>query len=116
MDSVVTTLIDDVLVPLITLVTGPIPFLASSGLLLLVFGAIWLALAVAIVREPGRVDDVWRRVGALPLVVQAVAWLLLLPVMTGVWVWRTGWPTPARVAVLGVLACWNLVLFLPATA
>jgi hypothetical protein len=111
-----TTLIDGVLVPLITAVTAPIPFLAASGVLLLVFGAMWLALAAAIVRAPARVDGAWHRVRALPLFVQAGAWLLFLPVLVAVWVWRTGWPRLARVTVVGVLACWNLVMFLPVPA
>lgn len=116
MDSLITTLIDRVLVPLIALVTAPIPFLASSGILLLVFGGLWLALAIAIVRDPARVDVAWRRVRAMPLLVQGFAWLLFLPVLAGVWVWRTGWPRIARLTLVGCLACWNLVMFLPAPA
>jgi hypothetical protein len=115
-DAIATTLVDGFLVPLIAVVTAPIPFLAASGVLLLVFGVMWLALGAAIVREPARVDAVWHRIRALPLVVQAIAWLLFLPVLAGVWVWRTGWPRPARVTVVGLLACWNLVMFLPAPA
>lgn len=116
MDSLVTTLVDGVLVPLIELVTAPVPWLASSGLLLVVFGALWLALAIAIVRAPARVDAAWRRLRALPLVVQALAWLLFLPVLAGVAVWRTSWPTVARALVVGGIAGWNLLMFLPAAA
>lgn len=116
MDSLMTTLVDDALVPLVELVTAPVPFLASSGILLVVFGGLWLALTVTILREPARVDAGWRRVRALPAVVQALAWLLFLPVLAGAWVWRTGWPRRARVTVVGALACWNLVMFLPRPA
>lgn len=116
MESIVTTLVDGALVPSIGAVTAPIPFLVSSGILLLAFGALWIAFAVAVVREPARLDAAWRRVRTLPLVVQAVAWLLFLPVLAGAWVWRTGWPKVARVAIVGSLAAWNLVMFLPAAA
>lgn len=116
MDTLITTLVDGVLVPLVTAVTAPIPFLAESGLLLAVFTALWVALGVALVREPARVDAAWRRVRAWPLVVQAVAWLLFLPVLAAVWVWRTSWPRVARLTLVGGLAGWNLVMFLPRPA
>jgi hypothetical protein len=115
-DTIITTLVDGILVPLVTAVTAPIPFLASSGILLLVFGALWAAFAVALVREPARIEVTWRRLRALPLVVQAIAWVLFLPVLAGVAIWRTGWPQLARLALVGGLAGWNLLMFLPRPA
>ena len=114
MDTLVTTLIDGILVPLITAATAPIGFLASSGILLLVFGAAWVAFGVALARDPARIERTWRRLRALPLVVQALAWLLLLPVLAGIAAWRTDWPRIARLALVGGLAAWNLLMFLPA--
>lgn len=114
MDTLITTLIDGILVPVLTAVTAPIPFLASSGILLVLFAALWAALAVAIVRNPARVDAAWRRLRQLPLAVQALAWLLLLPVLAGVAVWRAHWPKAARYTVIGGIAAWNLLVFLPA--
>ncbi len=116
MDSIVTTLVDGIVIPLVAAVTAPIPFLASSGILLLVFGAIWVAFAAALLREPARVDAAWRRVQALPLIVQAGAWLLFLPVLAGAWTWRTSWPRVARLALVGSLAGSNLLMFLPRPA
>jgi len=49
----------------------------------------------------------------LPLIVQAVAWLLFLPVMVGLWVWETTWPLIVRLLVVLGLAGWNLLVFLP---
>ena len=114
MDTLITTLIDGVLVPVITALTAPIPFLASSGILLVAFAIAWGALAVAIVRDPARVDAAWRRLRRLPVIVQALAWLLLLPVLAGVVVWRARWPQPARYVVIAGIAAWNLLVFLPA--
>lgn len=114
MDTIVTSLVDGLLVRAIGLVTAPIPFLASSGLLLVGFAALWLAFGIALVREPARVDAAWQRLRSLPLVVQALAWLLFLPVIAGLWVWRTSWPRAARLTAVACLAGWNLVMFLPA--
>jgi uncharacterized membrane protein YvlD (DUF360 family) len=112
-DTIITALVEGVLIPIVNAVTAPMPLLASSGILLLVFGAIWVAFAVALVRDPTRVDAAWRRVRAQPLVLQGFAWLLFLPVLAGVYVWRTGWPRVARLAIVGSLAGWNLLMFLP---
>ena len=43
----------------------------------------------------------------------AVAWVLLLPVMVGLWVWETSWPLVVRILVIAGLAGWNLLVFLP---
>ena len=109
MDVVVGTL-----VMVIEAVTAPIPFLASSGLLLLLFAAMWAALGIAIVRAPDRVDAAWRWLRALPLLVQLLAWVLLLPILAGIAVWQLGWPRLARMAVVAGIAAWNLLVFLPA--
>ncbi len=87
-DTFVATLVDGIVVPLIATITAPIPFLASSGVLLLAFAALWAAFAVVLVRDPARIEAAWRRLRALPLVAQAIAWLLLLPVLAGAWIWR----------------------------
>ena len=114
MDTLITGLVDGVLVPLIGLVTAPIPFLASSGLLLALFAVLWAAVAIALVRDPSRVDRAWRRLRRLPLLVQAVAWVLFLPVLGGIALWRTSWPAAARVIGLAGIAGWNLLVLLPA--
>lgn len=108
------SLIVGIFVGIVETLTAPIPFLAESGLLLVLFAALWAALAVAIVRAPARVDAAWRRLRALPLLVQLLAWLLLLPIVAGVAVWQLGWPRLARVAVVAGIATWNLLVFLPA--
>lgn len=107
---------DTIVVSFVDAVTAPIPFLASSGILLVAFGVLWAAFAAALVRDPSRVDAAWLRVRGWPLIAQAVAWLLLLPIMAGAWVWRTGWPTSARLIVVASLASWNLLMFLPPPA
>lgn len=105
MESIITTTVE--------VLTAPIPWLVSSGVLLVVFGGLWLAIAIALVRDPARIDLAWQRVRSLPLLIQAVVWLLFLPVMAGMWAWRTTWPALARLVVVGGLAGWNVLIFLP---
>jgi phosphatidylserine synthase len=94
-------------------VTGVIPGLVSSGALFVVYGAIWLALGFGLATDRTAVDQAWRTLTGLPLPVQAVVWLLFLPLTAGLWVWGTDWPEPVRLAVVLGLGAWNLLVFLP---
>ncbi len=109
MDRIIVTLVDTIVVP----VTGVIPFLASSGLLLALFAVLWAAFGLALVRDRTALDRTWLRVRGWPLVVQALVWLLFLPVLAGLWIWRRGWPTAGRLVLIMGLAGWNLLVFMP---
>ena len=109
MDTIITTIIDWTVVPL----TAPIPFLASSGILLAVFAVMWLAFGIALARNRTSLDDTWAWIRRQNLVVQLAAWLLFLPVLAGLWIWRRSWPVAWRLIVIGGLAGWNLLVFLP---
>ncbi len=110
MDQLIVAVVDGIVVP----VTGTIPFLVSSGILLAVFVLLWVAFGVALIRRPERLDAAWVRLRRLPLAVQGLAWLLFLPVLAGLWVWRRAWPAVARVAIIAGIAGWNVLVFLPA--
>ncbi len=97
-------------------VTGVIPFLVSSGILLIVFGAIWLGIGAALVANQGALEEAWRSIGALPVPVLGLAWLLFLPPMAGLWVWTTSWPMVVRLVVIAGIAGWNLLVFMPRRA
>ncbi len=109
MDRIIVALIDGIVVP----VTGSIPFLASSGVLLAFFFAVWAAFGLALVRDRTDLDRAWLRFRRWPLVVQGLAWLLILPVLAGLWIWRRGWPIAARLTLIAGLAGWNLLVFVP---
>ena len=94
-------------------VTSVIPSLVSSGVALVVYGALWLGFGAALVANPGALDDVWHSVAQLPLPVQGVVWLLFMPVMVGLWVWGTDWPVVLRLVLIAGIATWNLVVFVP---
>jgi hypothetical protein len=112
MDQIIVTIINWTVVP----VTSAIPFLASRGILLAVFGALWVLFSVALVRNRPSLDAAWTRIRHLPLVAQAAAWLLFLPVLAGLWIWRSRWPLVSRLALIAGLAGWNLLVFLPQSA
>ena len=112
MDQVITGLVDGIVVP----VTNGIAAAASSGLLAIVFGALWLAFAAGVIWSQGSLDDAWHWIRALPLIPQGVIWLLFLPVVAGLWVWESTWPLLMRLLIDGGLAAWSVFIFLPKTA
>jgi hypothetical protein len=109
MEQLINGVVNGVVVP----VTGVIPVLASSGILLLAFAAMWLAFGLGIVANQGGVDAVWQWIGSQHVIVKGIAWLLFLPVVAGLWVWESGWPMAARIIVVAGLAGWNLLVLLP---
>jgi hypothetical protein len=97
-------------------VVSSIPFLVSSGILLVAYGLVWLGFGAAMVSNPSALDQAWRSLVGMPLPVQGLAWLLLMPALAGLWVWGTGWPLAVRLAVIAGLAGWNLLVMAPRRA
>lgn len=94
-------------------VTGLIPILVRTGAMFLLFAALWALFLGALVVDPAALTSASRTVAELPLVGQAVAWLLFLPLLGGLWIWSTDWPAFVRVGLIIALAAWNLLVFIP---
>jgi hypothetical protein len=109
MDGIISGLVNGIVVP----IANVIGWAAENGVLFLVFLALWIGFGVALVWSQGSLDDTWRYIQSLPLLVQLVAWLLCLPVMAGLWIWETTWPFLVRLTLVGGVAAWNLLVFLP---
>jgi hypothetical protein len=88
-------------------------WLAEHGVLFVIFALIWIAIAAGLVLSQGSVDQAWQAVRGLPLIVQAIVWLLFLPVMIGLWIWESTWPLVVRLTLIVGIAGWNLLVFLP---
>jgi hypothetical protein len=97
-------------------VTGAVPFLVSSGILLVAFAAIWLSFGAALLAGHGALEGAWRSISALPLPALGLAWLLFLPPMAGLWLWTSNWPEVVRLALIAGLAGWNLLVLIPRRA
>jgi hypothetical protein len=91
-------------------------WLAEHGVLFGIFALIWVAFGAGLVLSQGSIDQSWQAIRGLPLIVQAVVWLLFLPVMVGLWVWETTWPLVVRLVLVLGIAGWNLLVFLPRAA
>jgi hypothetical protein len=109
MEQLITGFVDRLLVPAIDAVVP----LITNGVGFIVFALIWAAFAYALVASQGSLDAAWQWLRALPLVPQALLWLLFLPVGIALWIWESGWPLIVRIVLVAGLGGWNLWIFLP---
>jgi hypothetical protein len=108
--------VERMIASLATALGDGIGWMADHGVLFLVFAAIWVAFGIALVWSQGSLDQAWETIRSWPLIAQAAAWLLFLPVMFGLWVWETSWPLIIRVLVVLGAAGWNLLILVPRAA
>jgi len=88
-------------------------WMAETGVLFLIFALIWVAFGAGLVLSQGSVDQAWVAIRALPLPVQAIVWLLFLPVMIALWAWESTWPFIVRISLVIGIGAWNLWMFVP---
>ena len=59
-----------------------------------------------------RLDDLWRWITQLPVVVEIVMWIAFLPWMLATWVWTGDWSAAVRVVLVAIFAIgWTLVSY-----
>jgi hypothetical protein len=81
----------------------------------LIFGlstAASIAFAYYLFTDPGRLVELWTWIRQLPILVQILAWLLLLPWMFALWIWVQPWALVIRIAlVAGALLFTEYLVF-----
>jgi hypothetical protein len=93
--------------------SGAVVFVVTSGIAFVIFVALWIAFGAGLIWNQGSIDAAWQWMRDLPLLIEAVVWLLFLPVVLGLWVWETAWPLILRLALVAGLAGWSVMIFLP---
>ncbi len=81
-----------------------------------VLSLLWLGFGAAILFNQAILDTVWQTLRGLPIVIQAVVWLLILPVTLGLWVWETSWPLWIRLLLVVGLGIGTIYTFFPKQA
>jgi len=64
----------------------------------------WAVFAYLVLAAPGGLPAAWSWVRSLPLVIQLVMWLLLLPWMVALWISQTSWAPALRFLLIAGLA------------
>jgi hypothetical protein len=79
----------------------------------ILFTGLWLAFAAALIFSPGLLDSVWHSFRGLPLIVQIIVGILLLPLVLGLWIWESSWPLWLRLLLVIAIGVWNVFIFFP---
>ena len=77
------------------------------------FVAMWTLVGVLLVVSPDTVERLSSWVADQPEGFELAVWVLLLPVMIGIFVWSTSWALWVRLLVLAGCAAWTTIEFYP---
>lgn len=77
---------------------------------------LWLGFAAALIFNQDMLDTAWQVLRDLPFIVQAVVWLLILPVAAGLWIWEISWPLWLRLVLVIGLGWVTVYTFFPKRA
>jgi hypothetical protein len=85
---------------------------SSFGILSL----LWLGFGAALLFNQALLNSVWQLFRGLPLAMQIVIGLLLLPLVLGLWIWQTPWPLWIRLILVIGLGWATIYTFFPKQA
>jgi hypothetical protein len=77
------------------------------------FAGLWISFGAALVTSPGTLDSAWNSLRRRHVLVQALIWLLFLPITAALFVWERHTSTPLRLVIITSLAAVNLLMFFP---
>jgi hypothetical protein len=75
------------------------------------FTLLWLIFLGVLIFEPERLDAVWSWFRDLPMIAQVVGWVVMLPLVLGLWIWQAPWAAWIRVSLIVLLALSNVITF-----
>lgn len=82
--------------------------LAFPGLVLA-----WSVFGIAALRSPQGLAGLWPRFRTWSLLIQGLAWLILLPVVLAAWIAHVSWPLVFRLPLIAGLAAVSLYVMVP---
>ena len=74
-----------------------------------IFLVLWVGLVIALVVNRELLDVPWNWAQALPLVAKIIVWVVFLPIMVGLWIWESSWPTLGRMLGFTGIVGWTLL-------
>ena len=74
-----------------------------------IFAVLWVGFITALVVNREWLDVLWNWAQVLPLVPRIIVWVLFLPIMVGLWIWESSWPTLGRLVGFTGIVAWTLL-------
>jgi hypothetical protein len=82
---------------------------ALSTYAVVILAVLWAGFAVALAVDRAWLDLLWHWVSALPPVAEILVWVLFLPIMVGLWIWESSWPTLLRLLAFAGMVVWTFL-------
>ena len=76
---------------------------------IVIFAILWVGFAIALAVNREWLDLLWNWARALPSVAEIIVWVLFLPIMTGLWIWESSWPTLLRLLAFAGIVVWTFL-------
>ena len=76
---------------------------------IVVFAVLWVGFAAALVVNRAWLDLLWNWARALPPAAEVILWLLFLPILVGLWIWESSWPTLVQLAAFAGIILWTFL-------
>jgi hypothetical protein len=78
-----------------------------------ILSILWLGFGGALLFNQALLDTLWQTFRGLPLAIQLVLGLLLLPLVLGLWIWQSSWPLWIRLILVIGLGWTTIYTFFP---
>ena len=72
-----------------------------------IFVILWVGFIVTLLVNRELLDQSWNHILALPPIVKIIVWLLILPIMVGLWIWESSWSIPITLVALVGMIVWT---------
>ena len=74
-----------------------------------IFVVLWVGFITALVVNQEWLDVLWNWAQALSWLPKIIVWVLFLPIMVGLWIWESSWPTFLRLVGFAGMVGWTLL-------
>ena len=78
-----------------------------STFAVLMFVILWIGFVIVLLKNRTWLDLLWDWVQMLPILLQIIVWLVFLPVMVGLWIWKSSWSTFVTLLALTGMLIWT---------
>lgn len=82
---------------------------AMSIYAIIIFVVLWVGFVIALIVNQGWLNMLWNWAQALPPLPRIVVWIMILPIMTGLWIWQSSWPALGRLLGFAGIVGWTLL-------
>jgi hypothetical protein len=74
-----------------------------------IFVVLWIGFITALAVNRELLDVLWNWVQALPMAPKIIVWVLIFPIMVGLWIWESSWSALVQLVGFAGIVAWTLL-------